>query len=525
VQNEVNDRSVGENALKHYMVYRLLLIGICFSSTCISQGCFAEQPATDSDTESKRELDKTGEQKIRKSSLTSEQIRQLLESNEDPLRQYAVDGSPENSRVGEDWAKFLGPRRNGVSGETGLLDSWPEEGPPVVWEMETGTGYSAPSVRGNSLVLHHRIKNEEVVECFAADSGKPLWKTGYPSHFRDPYGYNNGPRCSPVLSETHCYTYGAEGKLLCVDLKTGKQVWMVETAKKWQIPEAFFGVGSTPLLVGKVLLVMIGGTPNGGIVAFHAETGEVLWEAVTKESLKAPDGSPNLDEKIASYSTMMIAPIHGRELLLAFLRDGLVALDPVTGEEQFQYFFRSRSFESVNAATPLVIDNEILLSAAYRTGAVLLRVKESGKDFDVIWKNRNLETHWSTSVPLDGHVVGFSGRHENEAMFRCIDIKNGEIVWETDGLPRVEGKPAFGQIQDYYGRGSAILAEGKLIVLGEQGVLALVEADPQKFREISRVKFPKMVYPSWAAPILSRGRLYLRCEGYLMCLDLKKAAE
>jgi outer membrane protein assembly factor BamB len=194
----------------------------------------------------------------------------------------------------------------------------------------------------------------------------------------------------------------------------------------------------------------------------------------------------------------------------------------VTGEENFNYFFRSRSFESVNAATPLVIQDQILLSAAYRTGVALLRVKESGKDFDVIWKNRNLETHWSTPVPLEGHVVGFSGRHENEAMFRCIDLKRGEIAWETDGLPKTDGKPASATADAFYGRGSAILADGKLIVLGERGVLALVAADPRTFTEISRVKFPKMVYPSWAAPILSRGRLYLRCEGYLTCLDLKK---
>ncbi len=457
-----------------------------------------------------------------KRKIDPQEMAELLTPVEDPLRQYAAGSTESDARTGEDWSRFLGPRQNGISGETGLLDQWPTEGPPVVWDLETGTGYSAPSIRGNFLVLHHRIKNDEVVDCFAADTGKPVWKYAYPSRFRDPYGYNNGPRCAPILTETRCFTFGAEGKLLCLDLQTGEKVWMIDTAKKWDIPDAFFGVGSTPVLLGKVLFVMVGGNPHAGVVAFHAETGEVLWESIAKADLKAPDDSYDLDDKIASYSTMTLAPIHGRLQLLAFLRDGLIALDPASGEENFKYFFRSKSFESVNAASPLVIDDEILLSAAYRTGQVLLRVKESGKDFDVIWKNRNLETHWSTPVPLDGHVVGFSGRHENEAMFRCIDLKDGLAVWETDGLPRTDGKPEFGSAEDYYGRGSAILADGKLIVLAERGVLALVAADTEKFSEISRVKYPKMTYPSWAAPILSRGRLYLRCEGYLICLDVRK---
>src|SRR5262249_52973888 len=94
---------------------------------------------------------------------------------------------------GEDWPQFLGPRAHGISGETNLLDRWPASGPAMVWDLKTGTGYSGPSVRGNLLVLHHRIGDEEIIECFAADTGKPIWRHAYPSHFIDPYGYNNGP--------------------------------------------------------------------------------------------------------------------------------------------------------------------------------------------------------------------------------------------------------------------------------------------------------------------------------------------
>ena len=109
--------------------------------------------------------------------------------------------------IGSDWPRFLGPHGTGVSDETGLLERWPESGPPVVWNIPLGTGYSAPSVRGNRVVVHHRIKNEEIVECLDTATGKSQWKYAYPSRYQDPYGYNNGPRCTPLLTESRCFTY------------------------------------------------------------------------------------------------------------------------------------------------------------------------------------------------------------------------------------------------------------------------------------------------------------------------------
>src|SRR5205807_2496424 len=121
--------------------------------------------------------------------------------------------------------RFLGPHANSTSDETGLLDKFPPNGPPLVWEKQIGTGYSAPSVRGNLLVLFHRVENQEIVESMDATTGKTIWRTAYETNFRDPFGYNNGPRCTPLLTENLCYTFGAEGVLLCLDLQTGKQVW------------------------------------------------------------------------------------------------------------------------------------------------------------------------------------------------------------------------------------------------------------------------------------------------------------
>ncbi len=433
---------------------------------------------------------------------------------------YAAGEPP---RVGEDWPQFLGPRDDGISGETGLLAKWPAKGPPKVWEKEVGTGYSAPSVRGNRLVLHHRLRDQEIVDCFAADTGKPVWTYSYETNFSDPYGYNNGPRCSPLLTADRCYTLGAEGKLLCLNLETGKQVWLRDTAADWKIPDAFFGVGSTPILFGKLLIVMVGGVPDAGVVAFDAETGKTVWQNVEKKLWTAPEDNFQMDDKLASYSSPIAATIHGKDHVFCLMRDGLVSLNPADGSIRFSYFFRSRSFESVNAARPVIIGDEVLLSAAYQTGAALLKIKPDGKGFIELWHTKNLQTHWSTTIHHNGYLYGFSGRHENEGKLRCINLRTGDIFWETDGLP-AEPPAGADNLEDhatqFYGRGSAIMADGKFIVLGERGLLALVEVNSKEYKELSRFKLPRMKYPSWAAPILSRQRLYLRCEDYLVCLDL-----
>jgi len=450
-----------------------------------------------------------------------------------------------STRVGEDWPQFLGPRNTGVSGETGLLEQWPKAGPPKLWSRKLGEGYAAPSVRGERVVVQHRLRDTEYVECLHAETGETLWKYEYPTDFSDPYGYNGGTRCSPALSETRAYTLGPQGKLLCLDLATGQRVWEHDTATEWNVPQHFFGAGCTPILEGNLLIVLVGGQPNSGVVAFDAETGKPVWESVGKDTWDgAPTDEPGNkpyrwtgDEAIVSYSTPVVATIHDRKHLLCLMRQGLVSLDPATGSLNFKYWFRSRLHESVNAARPVVIDDLLFLSAAYDTGAAMLRVKPDGGSFDVVYRDRRgMSTHWSTPIHLDGSIYGFSGRHEQEAQLQCIDRDTGELRWQTNGFTRdvseLEQDPFTGKIRDkatgepipwpFYGRGSKILADGKFIILAERGTLALVQPDPDKFVEISRCSFPELGYPSWAAPVLSRGRLFLRSESHLVCLDLKR---
>lgn len=427
----------------------------------------------------------------------------------------AVMATAAPDRPGEDWPKFLGPTGDAISKETGLVERWGAKGPLMVWSKSVGTGYSAPSVREGKLVLHHRVEDEEVVECLDAVTGRPIWRYRYGSKFIDPYGYNNGPRCSPLLTAEYCYTFGAEGRLVCLELASGKLVWERDTAKEWEIPPAFFGVGSTPILEGDVLIVMVGGQPNSGMVGFDAKSGRTIWESVGERNWQGVlmagwPGERSVEwvrhEKQASYATPVAANVHGKRRVFCLMRQGLVSLDPKNGEVDFSFWFRSRANDSVNAANPVVVGDSVFISGAYyRVGSVLLKVRPDHKAVTEVWRSTALEIHWATPVYHDGYLYAFSGRNEPDARFRCVEFATGNLMWDRDESWRHSIEPP-----KVYGRGSAILADGKLIVLGESGLLGMFRVNPKAPQEICRYQVPQLHYPCWAGPVLARKRLYLR---------------
>ncbi len=444
----------------------------------------------------------------------------------------------------EDWPWFLGPRHTGVSGETDVSLEWGENGPAVLWKQAVGTGYSAPSVLGDRVVVHHREGDQEIVSCRAVKDGSELWQYAYTSSFRDPYGYNNGPRASPVLHNGRCFTLGAEGMLVSVDLESGNLLWKHDLKAEFDLPEWFFGVGCSPVVDGDRLYVLVGGQPNSGVVAFNTADGKVLWQRVGKETwdgvVDANSGAAyewTGDEMVVSYSSPIMTEIHGRKHLLCLMRQGLVSVDPATGDENFRYWFRSKTHDSVNAARPVVVGDQILLSAAYRVGSALLQVAEDGRSFTEVWRSDdNLLAHWSTPIHIDGFVYGFSGRHESEGELRCVRLEDGKVIWQTTGFEgplddlardRTTGKIVNRQTglevpYPYFGRGSLIQVGDRFVVLGERGTLAVVKVNPQEFVELRRASFDEIGYPAWAAPVLSNGRLYLRSEDWLLCVDVGK---
>jgi outer membrane protein assembly factor BamB len=304
-------------------------------------------------------------------------------------------------------------------------------------------------------------------------------------------------------------------------------VWQRDTAKDWDVPEAFFGVGSTPLLEAGRLIVMVGGMPNAGVAALDVATGKTLWENVGEQTWAGKPkagwrGEPPVnwaaEDKQASYASPVAATVHGQRQVFCLMRQGLVSINPTNGAVYFAFWFRSQVTESVNAMTPVIVDDRVFISAAYyHIGSALLRVRPDGSGVEPVWRGTALEIHWNRPVLHDGFLYAFSGRNEPDARFRCVELGTGKVMWDHDeSWQRGSRQPPV------YGRGSAILAEGRLIVLGEGGLLGLFRVNPGKPEELARWQVPSLRYPCWAAPVLSSKKLYLRGEDQLVCLDFAK---
>ena len=430
-------------------------------------------------------------------------------------------------KAGEDWPIFLGPTRDNKSSETGILTDWSGGKLKILWQRELGTSYGIGTISRGRYFQFDRYDDKARLYCLQAETGKELWRFEYPTRYRDLLGYNNGPRCSPILDGNRVYILGVEGMLHCVQAADGELVWQVDTNKKYGVVQNFFGVGSTPAIEGDLLICMIGGSPPGspelyesggrvkgngsGIVAFDKYTGKVKYE---------------ITDELASYASMQLATIGKRRWGFAFCRGGLIGFEPNSGNVDFHYPWRSTLLESVNASTPVVVDDHVFISETYQVGSSLLRVAEG--DYDVVWKDsrtiraKAMLTHWNTPIHLNGYLYGCSGRNSPDADLRCIHWKTGQVKW-------------IEQEAEVRERSSLLYVDGHFIYLGELGTMRLIKANPQKYELVSELILrregeepdaidggqPRLLrYPCWAAPVLSHGLLYVRGDDRLVCLDL-----
>jgi outer membrane protein assembly factor BamB len=419
---------------------------------------------------------------------------------------------------GDDWPRFLGPTADSKSRETGIRMDWTKNAPRLAWQRAMGAGYAMPSISRGRLFAFDQAGQTVRLACLESETGRELWQFRYDSDYEDLYGYDNGPRCYPIVDDDRVYLYGADGVLHCLDVRDGSRRWKVDTAKQFNVIQNFFGVGSTPSIDGDLLIAQVGGSPesdkntppgrldlvsgNGSaVVAFDKRTGEVKYQT---------------GDELASYAVPVFATVGDRRWGFVFARGGLVGFEPQTGKLDFHFPWRARVLESVNASNPVVIGDQVFLSECYGPGSALLRVKRGG--YDVVWddadkrpRDKSLQTHWNTPIHIDGYLYASSGRHTHEAELRCIELTSGKVQWSEPGLTR----------------SSLLYADGHFLCLGEYGDIVLVRVNPNKYEEVTRMRVVDPVsqrdlvqYPAWGAPILSHGLLYLRGRDRLVCLEL-----
>lgn len=401
-----------------------------------------------------------------------------------------------------DWKEFLGPSHNLVSTETHLLKEFPAGGPALVWEMETGAGYSAPAIQGDRLVYLHRIGDQEIVEALDPGTGELYWSFSYPTNFSDRYGYSNGPRASPVIDEDRVYVYGAQAKLHCLRLRDGALLWKRDIQTEFDIPQDFFGVAPTPLIEDDLLIVTIGAPDGPTVAAFDKLTGRLKWGAG--------------DEWGAGYASPIPADVQGKRVIFVFAggessppTGGLMLINPENGAVYSTFPWRSRTYESVNAASPVIVGNRVLISATYRTGAAMLDI---APDLSVkqAWTSDDFDLHWTTAIADGGYLYAFPGRNEPDASLAAINIKTGEIAWD-EVIEWQETVSVNGTERDLYlspFRGSLLKVDGRYLALGEQGQLLWLSLTPQGPKILSQTTL-FLSRQSWTPPVISKGLLYV----------------
>ena len=338
------------------------------------------------------------------------------------------------------------------------------------------------------ILIFHRVGANEVLDALDARTGDDVWRYQYPTKYRDDFGFDEGPRAAPVVVDGAVFTFGAEGQLHAVNLTNGQRLWSEDAMRRFNVPKGFFGAAGSPLVEDGRVIANVGGGNGAGIVAFDTKSGKVAWTATSDQ---------------ASYSSGVAATLAGSRRAIFLTRNALVGLDPATGAVAFRRPWQSRSASSVNAATPLVIDDLIFVSAEYGPGASVLRV-EGSRLVEVWASNEVLSNHYATSVHHEGMLYGFHGRQELGPSLRAVELRTGKVRWREDG----------------FRAGSITLAGNRLLIIREGGEMILAPASADAFKPLARAQILRGVVRAY--PALADGFVYVRNDNTLVCLDLRR---
>jgi outer membrane protein assembly factor BamB len=384
----------------------------------------------------------------------------------------------------EEWPKWLGPREDGISRATGLLDKWPEAGPRQVWAVSSiGIGYSSPvglDGRIYLFTLDDQAKRD-VLTCFNADTGKVIWQESYANGYTADY---KGTRATPLIDGQFIYTYGGNGQLTCRNLADGKLIWQTSIMQETGGQNLRWGLASTPLLYNGKLHVQAGA--NAPIlVAVDQKTGKIAWES---------------EKGLGGYAHPILADVDGRKQMIAFGGNAVWGFDADTGKTLWKEKWETRY--DVNAMTPVYRNGLLFVSSAYDRGCMMLRLTATGAE--KLWENKNMKAHFQPVLFEDGVLYGNS-----QGTLTCLDWATGEIKWQNrDTAMRLGNGGSINRVGD------------KLITMSERAKLSLLKADPQGFEVISQVDRLFDGNHIWSTPLIYRGRLYCKGTDELVCLDI-----
>ncbi len=382
-----------------------------------------------------------------------------------------------------DWFQWRGPNRDGHSAETGLLQQWPQNGPPRLWQgAGAGEGYSSFSSSSGRLYTQGARGGTEYVMAFDAASGKKLWETANGARFRNEQG--DGPRGTPTLEGDRVYAFGGSGELSALDAASGKKAWSVNVVSTFGGNVPYWGYSESPLIVGDRIVLNAGGR-RASIVAIDKASGKALWQNHNDE---------------AGYSSPVLLRTGSLQQVVFFTGQRALAVDPRDGRLLWSYNRASNG--TANIATPVIRGTRVFFSSAYGTGGGMVQVKAAGaiSAAEEMYFTREMRNHHSSSVLVGDTLYGFS-----DSILTALNFDSGQLAWRDRSV----------------GKGSLIYADQRLYLYSENGVVGLAEANPTAYRERGRFSIAAEGAPTWSHPIITNGRLILRDQDKIYAFDVR----
>jgi hypothetical protein len=387
-----------------------------------------------------------------------------------------------------DWPQWQGVDRNRSSKETGLLKEWPSGGPRVIWTANNlGTGYGSMSVAGDRVFLQGSRGNESFVIALNRADGKEVWSKALgPIETKMRTNMGAGPRGTPTVDGDRLYVLTENGDLACVKTD-GSVVWQLNILKEFGGSQPQWLISESPLVDGPHLVVSPGG-PGAGIVKLDKMTGKT-----TDAKISATGG----------YSSITAADIGGVRTYMTFTETAGVGVRASDGKLMFRYVGAANNV--ANISTPVYSSNKVFFASGYGAGGGLLdlTVKDGEVAATQVYHTANMRNHHGGMVLVDGYLYGFS-----DAILHCLEFATGNVMWRDRSV----------------GKGSVTYADGHLYFQGENNLVGLAEATPTAYKETGRFPIPEKGQMSWAHPVISDGRLYVRNQDTLLVYDIKPAA-